>query len=198
MKSKRMNIILLALVAMLLLTAAGPLVPSNNTRDQVRLTVDNQSDQTAYLRLEGDNFYYLTNAAGTKSIWTPASGEYIYMLYTCGHRLNGTLDLSKNHTLVVPPCGDKVIKKGKADVTDAGSELKLIRIWMENIEYGTFFILLKGPGGEYVFRLPAEVRTEWTIPKGDYDYTMYACGKIETGILKVTHGKGWEFNCPTN
>jgi hypothetical protein len=109
--------------------------------------------------------------------------------------LLGTLDLNKNQTFVVPDCGDRAFTEPVGKPIDVGRELKLVRVTFTGEAYGTMVLVLEGTS-TYVFSLPKDVDKEYTIPKGEYDYTLYGCGTAGYGTIFADNGKHFTFDCP--
>ena len=102
-------LILLAIVASMLLTAAIP-------TKMVRLTIINKSGYDVYMKLEGsaitEAYYYLTIPAGdrdepTVKVFTVWSDVYDRTTWQCdGRQTSGTLFMDGNVRLTFTPCGE--------------------------------------------------------------------------------------------
>jgi hypothetical protein len=197
MKNQRVirgMIFLLTLVSLLIVSA----LPQNSVfaEDVVRLTIKNNSDRDAWLRLDGPTYYYLHVKAGETKVYTPLKGVYDYTFHHCGTFVKGEMDLTKQQTLEVPDCGWKA-HYGKQDPTfiDAGRLLNLVNVTFENETGHQVMWIIEGPT-VHVFTFQADKDIEYTIPMGYYDYTMYGCGGIYVGRFFARYNKVVEIECP--
>lgn len=192
-RKTRWLIVVGALVVLLLLSAA---TFEGGGDGLVRLTLVNNSGQQAYLWLEGPAFYYFSAADGESKIFTPVAGVYSYRLKSCGATVSGSMDLSGQKRLVIPPCGLRGGAEAKGvHTTDVSTLLKLVKVEFSNTTSGYLYVILRGPS-TYVFPINAGVSKSYTIPKGDYEYTLYACGKVRVGNLYAYPGFEKDFVCP--
>jgi hypothetical protein len=163
----------------------------------VRVTIQNDSDKPAYLKLTGPHHYYFVVGPNSKSVYTPLSGKYDYLIVACGvHYKEGKIELYKNTTYIVPQCGLNAYGQpyGKKGI-DVGRELKLIRMTFKGKAFGTMVLVLRGPS-TYVISLPKDENREVTIRRGWYEYTLYGCGRTEGGKFYADRGKHKTFYCP--
>lgn len=185
---KRMLVLGLALLGLLALTAAAT--------NLGRLTLVNNSNKTAYIWLQSEtNFYYFENPASQTKIWTPAKGEYSYRLAACGTTVTGTLDLSQAKTIIVPVCGSKATSNDITNQIDVGRLIRLVRVEFHNATGGRLLLVFHGPDG-YVFTIKAGETGEYTIPRGDYTYTAYACGTAFRGDFFASAHAEKTIKCP--
>ncbi len=176
MSRKHLLLLLLALLSLLALTAFAT--------DLGRLTLVNNSNKTAYIWLQNEtNFYYFENPASQTKIWTPAKGEYSYRLAACGTTITGTLDLAQAKTIIVPVCGSKATSNDINNQIDVGRIIRLVRVEFH------------GPDG-YVFTIKAGETGEYTIPRGEYTYTAYACNTIFKGDFFAAVNAEKTIKCP--
>lgn len=199
---KKLNFkkITLALVAVALLLAALP-TQALAAPDVVRFRVDNQAERQLTVRLYATDgsarAYYMSVEGGTVKVLNPIRGTYTYRLSTCGVIVRGTLDLSKNFTWIMPPCGERAgagSGVGNSNTQDVSKVLKLIRLKIVNRTGATMKIWLEGPF-QYVFIIPNGESKTVTIIKGVYEYGHYACGALDEGNLAVEETKTRIFEC---
>lgn len=191
-KNKK-NIILLIVAISLVLVAAAPF--SMTTK---RLSISNESKDPVYLYLTGDQYYYFSVAPGSDAVYTPEAGDYTYKLTACGATKTGTLDLTKNASIVVPACGSHY-RTNYDDVPendiDAGKLVRILRLSIENDEDSNLWLIVTGPS-TYVFRFTANETKDMTLAAGDYDYTIYGCGTVAKGILHLDqHDNEYSLTC---
>lgn len=186
-----------------LLIAARPLnhesmsAVTASKSELVRLTFENRSNHYASLRLEGSTFYYLRAYPGETRMYTPKRGVYDYTLYSCGVYVHGVLDLTKQYKFVVPLCGTRGGEGTTGPQTiDASDLIKLVYVTFTNEATTNLIAIFDGPGVFVFFIREGETRS-YTIPKGDYTYTLYACGAIGDGYFYAAHGKSKDLTCPT-
>ncbi len=164
----------------------------------VRFTLENDTAQFAAIRLESPTaFYYLSAQADETRVFTPVRGEYQYTFYSCGTYVTGTIDLTRQQTLTAPPCGSKIPSGSYTPGhIDGGDLLKLVRIDLENDTTTSALIILEGPS-TFVFTIAKGSTNHYTVPKGTYAYTMYACGTISHGTFyAIKQDKEMTFTCP--
>lgn len=188
MSRKLVLVLVLGLLSLLLLTAA--------TSDLARFTLANNSDKPVYVWLQNEsNFYYLETAAGKTVVWTPVKGEYAYRLAACGTTITGSLDLTKPQRYVVPVCGSKAGAHAKDTEVDVARLIKLVRVTFHN-DTGTRLLLVFHGRDGYVFTIQKGEIGVYTIPRGDYTYTAYACGTVFPGSFSATAHAEKSVKCP--
>ncbi|OGO64325.1 MAG: hypothetical protein A2Z45_11350 [Chloroflexi bacterium RBG_19FT_COMBO_55_16] len=191
-------LILLGVLASLLVTAAVPLpyqpfaFSSVGKSDLVRLTVDNQSTGSLYLWLDGPSFYYMVVKAKESEVFTVMRGKYQETVKACGDTVKTTLDMSTNQKLIMPKCGSKSVTSG---VVDLGHLIKIIKISVENESSTKMIVVLEGPA-TYVFSFDKDQKKNYTVAKGDYKVTYYACGRTGTRNFSVYKGHDLILDCP--
>jgi hypothetical protein len=199
MNNKRTILVIFIVLASVLLIAAVPVNQGLNQLDKsalVRLTIENRTTDYVTLKLDGPAFYYLYVKPGETRIYTPMRGEYSYVLYSCGVFVNGTLDLSKQHKIVSPACGTKGGEGTKGQgTTDSSKLIKLVKVYIENKTTGNMIVVLEGPA-EFVFFVKQGKTNSYTIPRGEYKSTLYACGKIKYANYYAYAHKEKTFTCP--
>ena len=204
MSASRKIQIMLVVVAILSTTMVGA-VSLPNTAGQAaraeaamklgRITIVNESDKPAYLYLWGENYYYFSANAGETKVYTPEADEYDYELISCGIKTKGTFTLSSLKRFVIPECGSKGLRQPNTSRTvGAGRLVKLTRVVLTNETDGYMIVILRGPS-EFVFSMQADEELEVTIPKGEYEYTMYGCGTTQVGNLYAYPHYEREFVC---
>ena len=197
----RIAVLAFAVATLLTLSAAAPFPPqlasANAQDDLVRFTIVNQGDKPIYLWMNGPAYYYLTVEAGTAKIFTPKRGVYSYTITQCGLSTQSTLDLTAHKKMIVPACGYRGGKETKgSNRVDASELIKLMRVNFKNETTGYITIILDGPA-DFVFVIPKGETKTYTIPKGHYTYTLYACGSIGSGnFYALRQNKTKEFGCP--
>ena len=190
--------ILLGVLASMLLTAAVPLpyqpihFSSVGRSDLVRLVVDNQSTSTLYLRLEGPSFYYMVVRAKESDVFTVKRGKYDQTLTACGDTVKAKLDMTTNQTMVMPKCGSKSVTSG---VVDLGHLIKIVKITVKNESSTKMIVVLEGPA-TYVFSFDKDQKKNYTVAKGDYKVTYYACRRTGTRNFSAFKGKDLILDCP--
>lgn len=199
-RTKYLRILIAGLLSLsvLLVTLIPAQAASTSQNALIRFTFENDTDQFAAIRLEGSSsFYYLSTQAGETKAFTPARGTYDYTFYSCGTYVTGSIDLNGNHKFYVPPCGTKS-KAGNYNpgYTDGGDVLKLVRIELENDTDTNLLLILEGPS-TFVFTIAKDATNTYTVPKGTYSYTQYACGTVSYGTFyAIKQDKGKTFTCP--
>jgi hypothetical protein len=197
-RTPRMLVFVL-LLASISLSAVVPVHPAMaapaQAEDLVRLTIENRSNDYVTLRLTGPRFYYFSVKPGETRIFTPVRDVYDSTLYSCGVFTSDSMDLTKIQYIVVPACGTKGTKAEGATATDASAIIKLVKVTIENKAESSMVLILEGPG-TYVFFLRAGEEKSYTIPKGEYDLTMYACWKIKKSKFYAYANKVQEYTCP--
>ena len=160
-----------------------------------RLTVVNESSKNAYLWLSGSKGYYFAILAGDSKLYTLPGEVYSYTLTSCEITISGTLDLTKHAKLVIPACGMKGGKGSKgAGVTDTSKLIKLVKVKFTNIALTSIIVVLDGPG-DYVFSFKRGEVKYYTIPEGEYTYTLYACGTVKIGRFYIFPHKEINLGC---
>ncbi len=196
---KQQNMIMILLAFVLIFAAVA--VPQANTQAAsplMRLVIENGSSKFVSLRLTGPANYYMSAAAGATATYTPERGVYSYTLYSCGVYVHGELDLTKHMvTYEVPPCGTKAYSgPGTTAVVDAGKELRLVKVTLNNETDHNIVIVFSGTSS-LVFFLYDDASNDYTIPKGDYTYEIYGCGPIRYGTMYAHAHKVKDLTCPT-
>jgi len=187
------------LASMMLAAFAVPQQAVQAKSELVGFRFVNKSDKLASLRLYGEEgvFYYFLLRPGESKYYTPVRGVYDMSFFSCGQYTNKELDLTKQYTLVVPPCGFKAYsnKDYHPGVIDGGAIIKLVKITFENETDRYMKVILYGPS-TYVFTFNTDQSKTYTISKGDYTYTVYGCGGTFYGSLYAHEGKVYGFKCP--
>lgn len=197
---KTMKKLALALmIGVLLLGLAPSATLAAPASDLVRFTVENRDEAGITLRLYATDGslrgYYLRVEGLSTRIMTPEAGEYTYQLTACGIQVRGTLDLSHNHTWVLPACGNKGGPGTKApNTSDVSEVVRLVRVELVNKTSTRIQVNINGPWG-YVFVIEGKDSKVVTILKGEYDYTLFACGGVYTGHFLGRANKVQEFDC---
>ena len=191
-------LILFAILASLLLTAAVPLpnqsiyFSSVGKSDLTRLIVDNQSTSTLYLWLKGPAFYYMVVKPKESEVFTVMRGKYDQTVRACGDTVESKLDMTTTQTLVMPKCGSKSVTSG---VVDLGHLIKIVKITVKNESNSKMIVVLEGPA-TYVFSFDKDQKKTYTVAKGTYNVTYYACGRTGERKFSAFHGKELTLDCP--
>lgn len=193
--------VLVLIFASLLLSAAAPApfsaleAASGDEADMVHLTVVNRSDKPIYIWMEGTAFYYLTVPADSTRTFTPLRGDYSYRIRACGLSSKETLDLSKNKTLIMPSCSGGRLSGLNSNQVDLNKQIKLVRVTIVNDTKTYGLLIMQGPG-TYVFRFNPGEKKSFSIGRGEYDYTFYACSKVGKDSLYALSKSKFELSCP--
>jgi hypothetical protein len=116
-------------------------------------------------------------------------------MYSCGAYADDQLDLTTKKIMVVPECGSSGPPKSDKKI-DASDIIKLVKITIENdAPNSTMVMVMTGPG-TFVFSFKSGQKASYTIPRGDYDVTYYACNKTGTRNFSAASNKILELQCP--
>lgn len=183
---KKVLFIHLALLIALTLSSFAPAFASAESAaaayaGKAKIRVKNKTGYPVYLTLTGSKSYNFNVVAGN-SIIEIEKADYEYSYWACGETRTG--DLKKKDTeLVLPSCG------GGAD------EKTGIKITFINKTREVFWIIIEGKETYYVQAI--EGKTEIYLPKGEVNYTYYACGGLMfEGFIKVRTDKKITLACP--
>jgi hypothetical protein len=198
-------LVALFIVAMLLQTAAVSLpaspstFASSSTTPLIRLTISNKTGETLFIYLKGPAQYILPVPwyLGQKAIFTVKKGLYDYSFQACGQTVTGRIDITKQQLLVVPVCrlnppSAKLPNGVRANVSP---ETKLMSVSLYNHTTGVIEVILDGPA-HYIFWLRAGEITYYTLEKGAYVVTYYACGFSDVVDFTARANARLKLNCP--
>ncbi|NUM45832.1 MAG: hypothetical protein HUU38_14100 [Anaerolineales bacterium] len=189
---KYRSIIFMSLVLIFLISATGVAFAKS---ERVKFTVENNSNKVLTLRMTGPESLYLVVEAGETEVFTPLRGEYEITMFSCGAYADDELDLTTIKTLVVPACGSSGPPKSDKKI-DASDTIKLVKITIENdATNSTMVVVMTGPG-TYVFSFKAGQKASYTVPRGDYKVTYYACNSSATRNFTAKANKVLELSCP--
>jgi hypothetical protein len=195
MNLKKLHPILFVTLALIVLASTLPTTAFAKS-EKVKFTVNNKSDKVFALWLTGPEYVYLVLEPDSAEVFTPLRGEYDFTMLSCGVYADGKIDLSTRKTMVVPECGSGGPKKTTGNKLDASDVIKLVKITVENnASNSNMVVVLTGPGS-YVFSLKAGKDQSYTIPRGDYDVTYYACSSVGTRKFIAKANKVLELSCP--
>jgi hypothetical protein len=195
MKSNKLRSILFITLALTMLLSVLPGTVFAKS-EKVRFTVNNKSEKVFTLWLTGPEYVYLVVQPDSAEVITPLRGEYKFTMFSCGAYADGDLDLTTRKTMVVPECGSGGPKKTTGSKLDASDVIKLVKITVENnATNSNMVVVLTGPGS-YVFFLKAGKDQSYTVPRGDYDVTYYACNGVGTRMFSAKANKVLELSCP--
>ena len=195
MNPKKLRSISLIALALVLLVSALPGAVFAKS-EKVRFTVNNKSDKVFSLWLTGPEYVYIVVEPESAETLTPLRGEYSFTMFSCGAYADGDLDLSNQKTMVVPECGSGGPKKTSGSKLDASDVIKLVKITIENnASNSNMVVVMTGPGS-FVFSLKTGKDQSYTIPRGVYDVTYYACNKVGTRGFSARANKILDLSCP--
>lgn len=163
---------------------------------RVKLTVQNKSNHAFSLWLTGPEYIYFTVEPESTAVFTPLRGVYSYWMFSCQTYAEGELDITKQKTMIVPPCGSASPQKSDDNTVDVSEIIKIVKVTMDNdATSSNMIIVLTGPG-TFVFSLKAGEEKSYTIPRGEYNVTYYACGRSGTTTFTARADKILELVCP--
>lgn len=192
MIKKYRSIVFMGLVLILLLSATGVAFAKS---ERVKFTIENNSNKVFTLRLTGPENLYLVVEANSADVFTPLRGEYAMTMYSCGAYANDDLDLTTIKTMVVPECGSEGPPESDKKI-DASDTIKLVKITIENdATNSTMVVVMTGPG-TFVFSFKAGQKASYTVPRGDYKVTYYACNSSASRNFTAKANKILELSCP--
>jgi hypothetical protein len=169
------------LAAIILFTTVAPALAAPEVKDTFTVNLQNKTGSSVRITLTGPQTVYLTLSIGkNKAELLP--GTYRYSYDACGKTNTGNFKVIKaGATLTLPKC-----KTGGG----AGEGKQKI----SNNTGGTLTIILSGPKN-YTFYVETG-KSQITIVKGKYNYTIYGCGgAVLTGSRKLPGGGNWVFWC---
>ncbi len=166
-----------ALIAITLLMVFGSVAPAY-AGDEVTVHVNNKTGAQVTIIFRGptDDFFALKKGDNVVKL---EPGVYLYRYTACGHSNHGTFTVGFSTTLVLKKCE----KSQEARVT------------IENLTGHTFSITLTGPKHYSLTVKPGDNKV--TLVPGAYQYSTNACGKIETGTIKIkaNNTQTWTWDC---
>lgn len=189
---KYRSVLFLGLVLLLLVSATGVAFAKS---ERVRFTVENNSNKVFTLRLSGPESLYLVVQPNSDAVFTPLRGEYNMTMYSCGAYASDDLDLSTIKTMVVPACGESGPVKSDKKI-DASDTIKLVKVTIQNTSTTSNMVVVMSGPGTYVFSFKAGAKASYTIPRGEYTVTYYACSSSATRIFNAKANKMLELGCP--
>jgi len=195
MNPKKLRTILFITLVLALLVSALPGTVFAKS-EKVRFTVNNKSDKVFSLWLTGPEFVYVVVDPDSAETFTPLRGEYKFTMLSCGAYADGELDLSTQKTMVVPECGSGGPTKTSGSKLDASDVIKLVKITIENNATNSNMVVVMTGPGTFVFSLKSGKDQSYTIPRGIYDVTYYACNKVGTRGFSARANKVLDLSCP--
>ena len=196
MKEKASQILLLLLITGLALALVAPAQTAYARSELVRLTLDNRTNGTLFLRLEGPAFYFLRVPGGEAEVFTVQRGVYTEMVTACGVTTKSTLDMSTQQKLVLPVCGGSARETAKApSIGDLSTLVKVVRVSVINKASTQVLAILTGPQ-TYVFLLNKDETRQYTIAKGDYKVQIFACRSVTTKDFMSYKDAKLNLKCP--
>lgn len=192
MLKKYRSIAFIGLVLVLLISATSVAFAKS---ERVKFTVENDSDKVFTLRLTGPESLYLVIEPNTAEVFTPLRGVYTMTMYSCGAYANANLDLTTVKKMVVPECGSQGPDKSDSKI-DASDTIKLVKVTIHNKSTTSNMVVVMTGPGTYVFSFKAGEKANYTIPRGDYTVTYYACNSSATRAFTAKANKLLELSCP--
>lgn len=192
MLKKYRSIAFIGLVLILLVSATSVAFAKS---ERVKFTVENNSDKVFTLRLTGPEGLYLVVDANSTEVFTPLRGVYDMTMYSCGAYANDDLDLTTIKTMVVPECGSQGPDKSDTKI-DASDTIKLVKVTIQNKSTTSNMVVVMTGPGTFVFSFKAGEKANYTIPRGDYNVTYYACSSSATRTFTAKANKLLELSCP--
>jgi hypothetical protein len=191
MKKTLFNLgILLALV----FAAIAPATSTMAASEQAVLKVENQSNTTLKIWLTGAGRYALSVPAGKTKTYDVVRGDYKFTASACGVTASGPLDMSINRNVVMPPCGGRV-NSNDGHTIDLGKYLKVVKVEVLNKSTGVATVTFKGPA-VYMLTLKKGADNFYTMAKGVYKVTVYACGETRKMNFTADNKKKFVVTCP--
>jgi hypothetical protein len=160
-------------------TPSAPSSGTGSTQGPVRLTIWNGSELPFSITLTGPSVYILNVPSEESRVFVVNRGVYLFDMMLCGVAAQGGLDLTKMASLTFKPCLSE----------------KLVQISVENKTGAGAAVVLSGPGS-FVFSISPGERRTFTIPRGDYNLTRFACGAAEEGIFQARNHRMLSLACP--
>ena len=182
--------ILLALV----FAAVAPATSTLAAPAQAVLKVTNHSGTTLKLWLTGPVSYTISVPVGKTKTYDVNRGKYKFTASACGITATGALDMSINRNLVMPPCGGRVTTSDVHTV-DLGKYLKVVKVEVVNKSTGVATVVFRGPA-VYMLTLKKNADKFYTMAKGDYKVTVYACGETTKHNFTADNKKKFVITCP--
>ncbi|HLE15879.1 MAG TPA: hypothetical protein VI776_14110 [Anaerolineales bacterium] len=197
------TLLIVGISAVLLLTAAAP-YPGRpggasivGKSDLVRLTVDNRTNGTIYVTLEGLAFYYMVIGPGDIEEFTVLRGTYDQWVTACADTAKEEdVEITKTTRMIMPICGanaNQAERSGSA--IDLSDLIKIVDITIENDSGTNLLAILTGPA-TYVFTFKKGEEKDYTVARGSYSVQYYACGRSATRSFHADKGKVLELKCP--
>ena len=186
-------VLLLTLVLVLLISATGAAFAKS---ERVRFTINNKSDKIFSLQMAGPETLYLVVQPNSVGVFTPLRGAYSYTMFSCGAYANNNIDLSTMKTMVVPECGSGGPSSKSENKVDASDTIKLVKVTVENKATNSVMVVIFTGPGTYVFSLKAGQKANYTVPRGVYNVTYYACSASATRTFEAKANKTLSLSCP--
>jgi hypothetical protein len=187
------HLVLFGLIMAILLSMA---TPAQAAQEFLRLTIDNRTGKAITFYFKGPLYYTFKVAAETTEVFTLKRGEYDYTFSACGVPGKGTLDLKTATRLIMPVCGGNAKGSTKSPNTiDLSPQAKVVKVTFVNKSGTKLWIIMTGPA-TYVFTLNKGEEKKYTIGRGDYKLTYYACGSSATRNFFADKGKTLALTCP--
>ncbi len=165
--------------------ANGQSLSSSSTSDLVRLTVTNNSEEKAYLKLEGTPSYNFVIPGKTTQKYTPQRGVYTYYLTACGQTTQGKMDLTIYRDVIIPACGGHFSNSSNNHVVNLDPKFRPIPFTVENGNPKSVYVKLEGPK-TYNFTVSGNTTAVYSTTYGTYKYTIYACETNVQGTIDLT------------
>lgn len=196
--------IFLCVLASFLLSAASPFPAyllsgqAQKEPDLVRFTIENRTSKRIALYMEGPAIYYLRVEGNSSKDFTVERGNYTYTAHACGASAKGTIELTNQKTLIMPVCGGSARSQADSSegyVEDLSKVIHIVKITFENKASTKSLVILTGPS-TYVFSHKKDESKNYTIAKGEYKVTYYACGLRGITKFVADYNTKLELSCP--
>jgi hypothetical protein len=182
--------ILLALV----FTAVAPATTTLAAPAQAVLKVTNHSATTLKIWLTGPASYAVSVPANKTKTYDVNRGKYKFTASACAVTATGALDMSINRNVVMPPCGG-MVTSSDVHTVDLGKYLRVVKVEVVNKSTGAATAVFKGPAS-YTFALKKDADKFYTMKKGVYKVTVYACGETFKKNFTADNKKKFVITCP--
>jgi len=216
MKTKKLTIVILLVVALLLLSVTAALALPK----LAELTIQNKSDYTVqiliyeatelrhsaqnieYPAVPNGEFHFLSVAPNTTSVFTLKRALFYYTLYVCGgsKTVSGPIDLTNGGRLVVPSICTTYYPSYEEKGTLGGimEANTLVAFSVQNTTADSLYVNFSGPQ-VFSFWLDPFGTRSFTAEEGTYTYLYQCKGEtkyfIETGSYQLRFHDTLKLGC---
>jgi hypothetical protein len=199
------SLILLGMLASLLISAA-PLpakasVPVTLDRTNlVNFIVSNRTGSAITVKLIGPSSYVLfvpglISGYSQKTTFTVKRGVYKYTVFACNAEVVGSIDLNGRKTMIVPVCGNNPKTPEGVYKINFPKDETLARVTLVNRSPTLATIVMRGPQ-KYLFYLAPGEEKVYTLKRGIYAVTYYACQSSDTVAFEARPSAKFRVFCP--